>query len=99
MLLDYLEVELSTRERLVVENADWAVVVPFWACWPYETMILPKRHVKRICDLTEAETRSLAEIMQSLLIKYDNLFETSFPYCMGWHGAPFDTEGKLLKQT
>eukprot|EP00049_Salpingoeca_infusionum_P011261 m.193766 g.193766 ORF g.193766 m.193766 type:complete len:145 (-) comp14883_c0_seq2:234-668(-) len=58
------------------------------AFWPYETMLLPKRHVLRLTDLTDDEKTSLAVAMKALLIKYDNLFETSFPYSMGWHGAP-----------
>ena len=73
----------------MVTNDHWVVLVPFWATWPYETMILPRRHIKRLCDLREEERQSLAQIMQALLVKYDNLFETSFPYSMGWHGAPF----------
>ena len=70
-------------------NSDWIAVVPYWATWPYETMILPKsRHVMRITDLTEEEKGSLADVMIQLTTKYDNLFETSFPYSMGFHGAP-----------
>ena len=90
MLMEYVMVELAEKTRLVVENEHWVVVVPYWATWPYETMILPRRHVKRLCDLEKDEKQSLAEITKRLLIKYDNLFETSFPYSMGWHGAPFD---------
>jgi len=72
----------------VVSNNDWVVVVPWWATWPYETMLLPRRHVKRMPDLSEEEIRSLALIMKQLTIRYDNLFRTSFPYSMGWHAAP-----------
>ncbi|XP_009954765.1 PREDICTED: galactose-1-phosphate uridylyltransferase-like, partial [Leptosomus discolor] len=61
---------------------------PYWATWPYQTLLLPRRHVCRLQDLRECERDSLASIMQRLLIKYDNLFEVSFPYSMGWHGAP-----------
>ncbi|KAM9214115.1 LOW QUALITY PROTEIN: galactose-1-phosphate uridylyltransferase [Leptosomus discolor] len=88
MLLEYAEQEAHRKERLVVENADWLVVVPYWATWPYQTLLLPRRHVCRLQDLRECERDSLASIMQRLLIKYDNLFEVSFPYSMGWHGAP-----------
>ncbi|XP_068781058.1 galactose-1-phosphate uridylyltransferase-like isoform X2 [Struthio camelus] len=88
MLLEYAEQEARRKERLVVENADWLVVVPYWATWPFETLLLPRRHVCRLQDLREGERDSLASIMQRLLIKYDNLFEISFPYSMGWHGAP-----------
>ncbi len=72
--------------RIVVENEDWVVLVPFWANWPYETMVLPKIHVLRINELNERQRISLAEVMKRLTTKYDNLFETSFPYTMGWHG-------------
>jgi UDPglucose--hexose-1-phosphate uridylyltransferase len=64
--------------------------VPFWAVWPYETLLLPKRHVRHLPDLTEPERLDLADILKRLLAKYDNLFEISFPYSMGWHGQPFD---------
>jgi len=89
MLLDYAKQELSKKERLVLENSDWLGLVPYWAVWPYETMILPKsKHILRMNDLTEAERLSLADMMKQLTTKYDNLFECSFPYSMGFHGAP-----------
>jgi UDPglucose--hexose-1-phosphate uridylyltransferase len=90
LLLDYLNDEISKKVRLVLENKDWAAVVPFWAVWPFETMILPKRHIFRLTDLSPSESDSLADILKRLLIKYDNLFKVSFPYTMGWHGAPTD---------
>jgi len=89
LLVDYAVQEVAKRERIVVENEDWLGVVPYWAVWPYETMILPRtRHILRMTDLTEEERLSLAEIMKQLTTKYDNLFECSFPYSMGFHGAP-----------
>jgi len=88
LLLDYLELEVAQRERQVVENAHWIALVPYWAIWPFETLLLPRRQVLRLPDLNDEEKESLAHILKSLLIKYDNLFETSFPYSMGWHGAP-----------
>jgi len=88
MLVEYIELELKEKSRIVVENEHWVAVVPFWALWPYETMLIPKRHVLRFPDLTEDERASLANCMKRLLSKYDNLFKTSFPYSMGWHGAP-----------
>ena len=88
LLLDYLAVELEQKERFVAENAHWVCLVPFWAVWPYETMLLPRRHVLRLTDLTAAEREACADILKRLLCKYDNLFKTSFPYCMGWHAAP-----------
>jgi len=92
LLLDYLEREAQSRERIVVENEHWLAVVPYWAVWPFETLLVPRRHVLRIFDLNTDERNALAEILKVLLIKYDNLFETSFPYSMGWHGAPFNGE-------
>jgi len=88
MLLDYVQLEIEKKERLVIENKFWVVVVPYWAVWPFETMLLPKRHVLRIEDISADEIEDLASILKKLLTKYDNLFEVSFPYCMGWHGAP-----------
>nr|XP_008116072.1 PREDICTED: galactose-1-phosphate uridylyltransferase isoform X1 [Anolis carolinensis] len=76
------------QERIVVENTDWLVVVPYWATWPFQTLLLPRRHISRLQDLQESERDSLASIMKRLLSKYDNLFQISFPYSMGWHGAP-----------
>ena len=76
------------QDRLVVVNEDWAAVVPWWAMWPYETLVVPRRHVTGLCELTAAEMVSLASLMKKLTTKYDNLFESPFPYSMGWHGAP-----------
>jgi UDPglucose--hexose-1-phosphate uridylyltransferase len=90
LLVDYIKVELEQQERLVVENDHWLAVVPFWAMWPFETLLLPKRHVLRLPNLDDAERTALASLMKRLLTRYDNLFETSFPYSMGWHGAPTD---------
>lgn len=89
MLLDYAEEEVKRRERLVLENNCWVVVVPFWAVWPFETLLLPKTHTRRLTDLDAGQCHDLARILKDLLVKYDNLFEVSFPYSMGWHGAPF----------
>lgn len=88
LLLDYARLELDLAERLVVENEHWLVVVPYWAYWPYETLLLPKRHVLRLTDLSNPEQNALADILKQMLIRFDNLFETSFPYCSGWHNAP-----------
>ncbi|XP_053148912.1 galactose-1-phosphate uridylyltransferase isoform X3 [Hemicordylus capensis] len=89
MLLEYAQLEAEKKERMVVENADWLVVVPYWAVWPFQTLLLPRRrHVSRLQDLRDSEKESLASIMKRLLTKYDNLFQISFPYSMGWHGAP-----------
>jgi UDPglucose--hexose-1-phosphate uridylyltransferase len=90
MLLDYLELEQQRGERVVVEDEYWLAISPYWAVWPFETLLLPRRHVLRLPDLNDAERNGLAEILKRLLTRYDNLFETSFPYSMGWHGAPTD---------
>lgn len=89
LLLDYLAEEMQRSSRIVMDNAHWVVLVPYWATWPFETMLLPKRHVLRLPELTADERDALADILKRFLSRYDNLFETSFPYSMGWHGAPF----------
>ncbi len=89
LLLDYLKKELEFKERIVCENSEWVVLVPYWAVWPYETMVLPKQSVQRISDLNTNQQTALSQIMKTLLVKYDNIFDTSFAYSMGWHGAPF----------
>ncbi len=89
LLLDYARLEEERRERIVVQNELWTAVVPYWAVWPFETLLLPRRHAPRIALLDDRERAGLADILKRLLTKYDNLFETSFPYSMGWHGAPF----------
>ena len=90
LLLDYLKEEEKYDERIIIENEHWVILVPYWAVWPFETMLLPRRHVLRLSDLTSDEKKSLADILKRHLTKYDNIFNISFPYTMGWHGAPFD---------
>lgn len=94
LLIDYLQYELKEKSRLIVENNDWAVLVPFWATWPFETILLPKTHIKQIIELNESLKYSLADILRKMTCMYDNLFEVSFPYTMGWHGAPYNSEAK-----
>ena len=90
LLLDYAAEELRDGSRIVVEGEHWFAVVPYWALWPYETLLLPKsEHVPRLTLLPESHVADLAETMRRLLVRYDNLFECSFPYSMGWHGGPF----------
>ncbi|MDR7550971.1 MAG: UDP-glucose--hexose-1-phosphate uridylyltransferase [Armatimonadota bacterium] len=88
LLVDYAALEAERRERLIAENADWLVVVPFWAVWPFETLLLPRRHLPRLPDATAQERSGLAQILRRLLTLYDTLFNVPFPYSMGWHGAP-----------
>lgn len=92
LLLDYLAREVESGERTVVENEHWLAVVPYWAIWPFEILLMPRRHVLHLPDLAPSERNALAAILKNLLVKYDNLFEISFPYSMGWHGAPFNGE-------
>ncbi len=89
LLVEYAERERALGERIVVENEEWLAVVPYWATWPFEALLLPRRHVPRLPDLDDRERDALASALARLLTRYDNLFETSFPYSMGWHGAPF----------
>lgn len=89
LLIDYVNLELEQQERIVVQNEHWLAVVPYWAVWPFELLLLPRRHVLRLPDLADTERDALADILKKMLTKYDNLFETAFPYSMGWHGAPF----------
>jgi len=90
LLLEALAEELRSGERIVCENGHWVMLVPFWAVWPFEYLLLPRRHVLRLTDLSNDEVASLASILKEALLRYDGLFETPFPYSMGWHGAPTD---------
>lgn len=92
MLLDYLAEELKKEERILFENEHFVGLVPFWAVWPFEAMIVPKRPTPNLAELRDAEVRALADAYQKLTILYDNLFEISFPYSAGIHQAP--TDGK-----
>ena len=95
MLQDYVAKEQDNQQRIVVENIDWLVVVPYWAAWPFETLVLPKFSVSRMTELSEPQKITLADIIKQIAIRYDNLFKCSFPYSMGWHGAPFDGQDHL----
>lgn len=92
LLVDYLAAEVAAGVRIVVENGDWVALTPYWAVWPFETLLLPRRHVRALPELMDGERDSLAGILKQLTTRYDNLFETSFPYSMGWHGQPTDGE-------
>ncbi len=90
LLCDYLALELASGERLVCENDHFAVLVPFWAIWPFETLVLPKRHTAALPDLAPGERSSLAAILKQITTCYDHLFNVSFPYTMGFHQKPTD---------
>jgi UDPglucose--hexose-1-phosphate uridylyltransferase len=88
LLSDYVQLELQQKERIVLENEYFVALVPFWAVWPYETMIISKRHVQQMLQFTPEEKQSFAEILKKLTAKYDNVFEISFPYSAGIHQSP-----------
>ncbi|MEQ1473261.1 MAG: UDP-glucose--hexose-1-phosphate uridylyltransferase, partial [Candidatus Acidiferrum sp.] len=90
LMCDYLKLELQRNERVVRQNEAFAVIVPFWAVWPFETLVLSKRHVAAISDLSELERDLLGEVLRRITTRYDNLFQTSFPYSMGFHQRPTD---------
>jgi UDPglucose--hexose-1-phosphate uridylyltransferase len=93
LLTDYLEIEQQEQnKRIVVENEHFAVMVPFWAFWPFETLLIAKRPFGRFTDMSGEEKDGLADIISRITIKYDNIFEVSFPYSAGFHPAP--TDGK-----
>jgi len=90
LLSDYWQLEVKRAERMIFENEHFVALVPFWAVWPFETMIIPKRAMARITDMTEAERQAFADAYRRLATRYDNLFEVSFPYSAGIHQAPSD---------
>jgi UDPglucose--hexose-1-phosphate uridylyltransferase len=92
LLCDYLRLETQAQTRIVVENADFAALVPFWAVWPFEVLLLSKQHTGDLGSLTPAMRTSLADIFKQLTTRYDNLFKISFPYSMGFHASPTDAE-------
>ncbi|KAG9252661.1 galactose-1-phosphate uridylyltransferase [Emericellopsis atlantica] len=88
LLADYVKLELAKAERVVWENDTFVVICPWWAVWPFEVIIIPKRHVRCLLDFTDAERLHFAEAIQEVTRRYDNLFECSFPYSSGIHQAP-----------
>jgi UDPglucose--hexose-1-phosphate uridylyltransferase len=92
LLGDYLKQELDKQERIIFENDNFVVLVPFWAIWPFEVMIAPKKQQKNILEMSEEETTSFAEAISLLTKAYDALFNTSFPYSSGIHQAPTNGE-------
>jgi UDPglucose--hexose-1-phosphate uridylyltransferase len=90
LLCDYLALEVRSGERMIVENETFAAIVPFWAVWPFETIVIAKRHVTSLEALDDRERDGLADLLKRLTRRYDNLFETPFPYSMGFHQRPTD---------
>ncbi len=94
LLLDYARRELELRERVLASNTHWVVLVPWWATWPFETLLLPLSPVQTLPELDPAQRADLAIIVKTLLRAYNRLFDTPFPYSMGWHGAPKSAKGE-----
>jgi len=90
LLLDVVQQELAARERVILEAEHWLAIVPFWAAWPFEVLLLPRAAVQRLPQLDHAQRTDLAVVLKTLVGGFDRLFDCSFPYSMGWHGAPFD---------
>jgi len=90
LLNDYMELELEKRERLVLANDHFVLLVPFWAVWPFETLLVSRRCVSALDELNDAERTALTDILRQAAIRYDNLFRTPFPYTMGFHQRPTD---------
>ena len=88
LLVDYLSRELETGERVVSRRGNWAALVPFWAVWPFETLIVTGERARTIADLDDGARRDLARLLGDLLRRYDRVFDRPFPYSMGWHSAP-----------
>ena len=88
LLLDYLAQERQRQERIVCTNQHFTALVPYWAVWPFETLVLPHRAVARLMDFNQSEIAALADLLKRLTTRYDNLFQCSFPYSMGFHQAP-----------
>ena len=96
LLCDYLRLERERGERLVCENDSFALVVPYWAIWPFETILLSKRHIQDLTQLSAAERDELAEMLRRTVCRYDNLFQTPFPYSMGFHQGPVNRESPAV---
>jgi UDPglucose--hexose-1-phosphate uridylyltransferase len=90
MLLDVAARESVVQDRVVVATKHWLAIIPYWARWPFETLVLPRAAVQRLPELAADQRDDLARIIRDLTARYDALFSCSFPYSMGWHGAPFD---------
>lgn len=92
LLLDYAQQELALHERVVDTNTHWVALVPYWAAWPFETLLIPLQPTLHLNTLSKEQKNTLSDILLKLLTRYDNLFQCSFPYSMGWHGRIFDSQ-------
>jgi UDPglucose--hexose-1-phosphate uridylyltransferase len=91
-LCRYLQLELARNQRIVCANDGFVALVPYWAVWPFEVMVLSRRHAANLAELNGSEKTLLADLLRRLTIRYDNLFESPFPYSMGFHQSPTDGE-------
>jgi UDPglucose--hexose-1-phosphate uridylyltransferase len=94
LLADVADLE-ATGPRVIDATDEWLILVPFWAVWPFETLVVPRRPTPRMADLTETARGDLASVLRRLVRRYDALFGVPFPYSMGWHGAPFSTDAAI----
>jgi UDPglucose--hexose-1-phosphate uridylyltransferase len=92
LLCEYLVMEMRLNERIVTQNDSFVALVPFWATWPYELLVLSKRHARDLAQLSSSERDDLASLLKRVTTRYDNLFRTSFPYSMGFHQSPTNGE-------
>ncbi|MGA8525635.1 MAG: galactose-1-phosphate uridylyltransferase, partial [Candidatus Sulfotelmatobacter sp.] len=92
LLGDYLALELEKQERVICANDHFIVLVPYWAVWPFETLLVSRKSVPALHDLNHEECDALADILSQIAVRYDNLFKTAFPYTMGFHQRPTDGE-------
>ena len=88
LLCDYASLELEQKERVIIENEHFVTLVPFWAVWPFETMVLPKRHFSSMLEMRNEERDALASILREATYRFDNVFQSPFPYSMGFHQRP-----------
>jgi len=93
LLCDYLALERAAGERMIFENRHFSALVPFWAVWPFETMVLPRAHLGAMSELSAEQSDALADVLKRLTMRYDHLFDVAFPYSMGFHQRP--TDGQL----
>ena len=96
LLSSYINLELKQQERIIIDNEHFVALVPFWASWPFETMVISKKHRQHIGQFTEEEKLDLAKTLKTLTTKYDNIFETSFPYSAGIHQAPVNLDNQAF---
>ena len=96
LLCDYAKLESEKQDRIVCENDEFICVVPWWAVWPFETLIWAKHHLRHLGDFSNDQRFALAELIRNVTCRYDNMFQSSFPYSMGIHQAPVSCDTDLV---